>query len=127
MEIYKIIAVGIISAILIVYLKSINSELTPLAIVGSGLILLVMTASYVSEFVSSFSTLFSVSGVDKSSFYLTVKIIAVAYLIEFSATLIDDFGLKSVSDKVVFAGRILLLTMSLPIITKLIEVVVDML
>ena len=127
MEIYKIIAVGIISAILIVYLKSINSELTPLAIVGSGLILLVMTASYVSEFVSSFSTLFSVSGVDKSAFYLTVKIIAVAYLVEFSATLIDDFGLKSVSDKVVFAGRILLLTMSLPIITKLIEVVVNML
>ena len=126
MEIYKIIAVGIISAIIIIYLKSVNSELTMLATVCSGLLLLVMTVSYVTEFLGLFSTLINTSGIDPSIFSITVKIIAISYLVEFSASLIDDFGLKSISDKVVFAGRILILTMTMPIIINLVKVVVDM-
>ena len=127
MEIYKIIAVGIISAILIAYLKSVNSELTTLATVCAGLVILVMTVSYLSEFVSYFASIVNTAGIDKSSFTLTIKIIAISYIVEFSATLIEDFGLKSVSDKVVFAGRILLVTMAMPIINDLLRSVTKML
>ena len=127
MELYKIIAFGIISAIVIVYLKSINSELSILASICAGVILVIMTVSYITEFVGLFSSIVDVSGISPSIFTLTVKIIAISYLVEFSATLIDDFGLKSISDKVVFAGRIFILTMAMPIIKNLVDLVVKML
>ncbi|MBO4262288.1 MAG: hypothetical protein J5903_00700 [Clostridia bacterium] len=123
MEIYKVVAIGIVAAILIVYLKSVNSELAMPATVLAGIVLLIAALSYVAEFVSFFSSLNDTAGLDSSVFRLVIKIIAISYLVEFSASVIDDFGLKSISDKVVFCGKLLILTMSAPIIRRLIEAV----
>lgn len=120
MEIYKILVVGIVSAILIVYLKQINSELFMPLTVCSGILILILTIGYIGDFLSLFTNIANVSGIDSSIVKIILKIIAISYLIEFSATLIEDFGLKSISDKVIFAGKILILTMSAPIIENLI-------
>ena len=126
MGIYKIIAVGVISAFIIVYLKYINSELTMPVTVCSGIILLLTTESYVYDFIGELKNLTYLSEIDMGVFSIIIKIIAISYLVEFSASLIDDFGLKSISDKVVFAGRIIILTMSMPIVKNLVEVIVDL-
>ncbi len=127
MEIYKIIVVGIVSAILIVYLKSINSDMTVLATVAAGIILLIMSVNYAIEFFGLFSALYDLSGLNTEIFSIIIKITAISYLVEFSSTLIEDFGLKSISDKVVFAGKIIVISMAMPIIINLIEVVVGLL
>ena len=44
------------------------------------------------------------------------KITAISYLVEFGAGIIDDFGLKSLSDKLVFVGKVVIFCMSMPII-----------
>ena len=126
MEIYKIVAVGVVAAILIVYLKSINSELAMPLTVCSGIIILIMSVSYAVEFFGFFSDLFSISGIDSGVFTVIVKIIGISYVIEFATSLIEDFGLKSISDKVAFGGKILILTLSMPIIKNLVEIVVSM-
>ena len=48
-----------------------------------------------------------------------VKIIGVGYLTEFSASLCEDYGVSSVGKKMQFAGKILILTLSLPMITSI--------
>lgn len=127
MELYKIIGVGLISAFVIVYLKSTDSNLAMPLTVCSGIILLSMTASYLSDFLSIFNSLSSNEYLDGSILKLTIKILAISYLVEFSASAIEDFGLKSIADKVVFAGKILILTMSAPIIENLIQTTVSLL
>ncbi len=127
MEIYKIVAIGLICAFITVYLKGINSDLAMPASVCAGIILLSMTVSYISDFITIFQSLSLNSSVDESIFKIVIKIIAVSYLVEFSASSIEDFGLKNISDKVVFAGKILILTMSAPIIENLISTVLSLL
>ncbi len=127
MEIYKIIAVGVISAIIIVYLKSVNSDFSMPLTVVAGIILLLMTVSYLEDFISLFSSLAEISNLDNSVLKIILKIIAISYLVEFSSTLIEDFGLKSIADKVTFAGKILILTMSAPIIKNLITLITGLL
>ncbi len=127
MEIYKIIAVGVISAIIIVYLKSVNSDFSMPLTVVAGIILLLMTVSYLEDFISLFSSLAEISNLDNSVLKIILKIIAISYLVEFSSTLIEDFGLKSIADKVTFAGKILVLTMSAPIIKNLITLITGLL
>lgn len=127
MEIYKIVAVGVISAIIIVYLKSVNSDFSMPLTVVAGIILLLMTVSYLEDFISLFSPLAEISNLDNSVLKIILKIIAISYLVEFSSTLIEDFGLKSIADKVTFAGKILILTMSAPIIKNLITLITGLL
>ena len=123
MEIYQIAAVGVISALIVVYLKTMNSELSMLAAVAAGIVLIVMSLSYVVEFVGFFSEFTQKTQLDPSIFKIVIKIIAISYFIEFSASLIEDFGLKNIADKVVFAGKMVILTLAAPIIKNLIEVV----
>ena len=98
----------------------------PLTVVA-GIILLLMTVSYLEDFISLFSSLAEISNLDNSVLKIILKIIAISYLVEFSSTLIEDFGLKSIADKVTFAGKILILTMSAPIIKNLITLITGLL
>ena len=62
----------------------------------------------------------------KITIKIVIKIIGISYLIEFSSGLIEDFGLKSLSDKIVFVGKIAILTTAYPIIEKLIKTVTEL-
>ena len=95
--------------------------------VCSGIILLTMTLGYITDFLQVFKSLSSNSYVDGNVLKLAIKIMAISYLVEFSASTIEDFGLKSIADKVVFAGKIVILTISTPIIETLISTVIGLL
>lgn len=127
MEVFKVVIIGIVCTIIIVYLKNVNSDFVMPVTICSGILILILTLSYISDFIVLFKTIADNSGLDSSVFKIILKIVAISYLVEFSATLIEDFGLKSLADKVVFAGKILILTMSAPIIESLINVVSNLL
>lgn len=112
----KIVAIAIICSIIIVYLKSVNSELALIATVASGTILLFFILQYVSQSIDFFNDLVELSGIDKSFYKIIFKITAIGYLVEFSATTIEDFGLKSIADKLVLAGKLMIFIISMPII-----------
>lgn len=127
MDVYKIAAIGIISVIIVVYLKSINSELAIVASVASGIIILVLSFSYIKEFVSFFSELTESGGIDKSVFYLSLKIIAISYIIEFSSGVANDFGQNSLGEKIQFAGKAIMITLAIPLIKNMLETVIGLL
>lgn len=127
MEIYKIAAIGIISVIIVVYLKSINSELAIVASVASGILILVLSFSYIKQFVSFFSELTESGGVDKSLFYISLKIIAISYIIEFSSGVANDFGQASLGEKIRFAGKAIMITLAIPLIKNMLETVIGLL
>ncbi len=127
MEIYKIAAVGIISVILVVYLKSINQELAVVAGIASGLLILILSFSYVMEFVTFFKELAESGGIDNTAIKLTLKIIAISYLIEFSSGVANDFGLNSLGDKIGFAGKMIMITLAIPLIKEMLTMVIGML
>ena len=52
-----------------------------------------------------------------------MKNIGIGYLVDFSAGIIEDAGAKSVSEKVILAGKVLIMAMSLPILVKLFEII----
>ena len=127
MEIFKVAITGVVCAVIIVYLKSINSDFVMPATICSGIIILILTLSFVGDFLGVFKDIAQGAGLDSSILKIILKVVAISYLIEFSATLIEDFGLKSIADKVVFAGKILILTLSAPIIENLIKTVSSLL
>ncbi len=123
----KILAFALICAIVIVYLKSINSELSLLASICAGSILLFFLLDYLGEILNFFNQLINISGIDKELYVIIFKITSIGYIVEFGSSTLQDFGLKSMADKLVFAGKIIVLYISLPIIYAVFNLITGLL
>ncbi|MBE5764291.1 MAG: hypothetical protein E7339_01660 [Clostridiales bacterium] len=125
MIITKIILLAITAALLCYYLKSINSNLFLPALLVSGIVILNYSIDYILAVSSYFTKLFESLKIDSSVFILLLKVCVIGYAIEFSAGLIEDLGIKNLSDKLIFVGKILLLSMSLPIFNSLFDLMLN--
>ena len=96
-------------------MKSVNSDLAPLALVGSGVIIIFLSLDYIIQTVDFFRQLVFSTGIGEDTFSVLLKVIAIGYLVEFGAGTIEDMGVKNLSDKLVFVGKIIIFTTSLPI------------
>lgn len=124
---YKIIAVGLISALIIICLKSANSELAAPVSIASGLLILLMTVSYVKEFVSFFKDMANVAGLDDGIYKIVLKVLAISYLSEFASGAVEDLGQKNLSEKIQFASKTIMIILAMPLLKNLIEKVVALL
>lgn len=124
---YKIIAVGLISALIIICLKSANSELAAPVSIASGLLILLMTVSYVKEFVSFFKDMANVARLDDGIYKIVLKVLAISYLSEFASGAVEDLGQKNLSEKIQFASKTIMIVLAMPLLKNLIEKVVALL
>lgn len=124
---YKIIAVGLISALIIICLKSANSELAAPVSIASGLLILLMTVSYVKEFVSFLKDMANVAGLDDGIYKIVFKVLAISYLSEFASGAVEDLGQKNLSEKIQFASKTIMIVLAMPLLKNLIEKVVALL
>ncbi len=112
----KIVACAVVCAFVLIYLKSINSELFSVAVLGAGVIITALGIEYLTETVSFIKTLIDTSGINAKYFGIILKITGIAYVVEFGAGVIEDLGLKSLSDKLVFVGKAAIFVAAIPII-----------
>lgn len=119
----KIVVLIIVCALLVLYLKSAGSELYPLALIGSGVLVLYSGFTYVTEMLDLFQTLIARSGMGEGVVGIVFKVVSIGYIVEFGAGVVEDMGLKSLSDKLVFMGKIIIIGVSLPVFCSVAEVV----
>ena len=124
---YKIIAIGLISALIIICLKSVNSELAAPVSIASGILILLMTVSYVKEFVSFFKDMANVAGLDDGIYKIVLKVLAISYLSEFASGAVEDLGQKNLSEKIQFASKTIMIVLAMPLLKNLIEKVIALL
>ena len=125
MPILKIVAVALITAILTVYLKKNTPEIAMFVGIAGGILIIFLLSDYlfnVAEYLKSF---FEKSGVESELIKIVVKIIAVAYLFEFASGAVKDLGENSLAEKVIISGKVIILTMSFPILNSLFNMIVE--
>ena len=119
----KIIGVGLVTAIAALILKSSKPELAFAVTIAGGVIILIFALDMLGASLRIFTDIAEKTGIDQSLVKIILKIVAIGYLIEFSAGIVDDFGSKSIADKLVLAGKIIIFTVSIPIIQSLITLI----
>lgn len=123
----KIIVIALIAAIIIMYLRSVNSEFSLLATIASGIILIFCALDYLANTFGVINQLVTLTGIDSELYLIVFKVSSIGYLVEFSADTVSDFGLKSLADKLVFVGKLIIFSISLPIIYAIINLLVGLL
>lgn len=127
MNILQVAALGIIAAILVVLLKESKPELAVLLGTAAGVIMIITVVDELYEVVESFYNIAATSGIAEGIFTTVLKIIGIGYVSEFSANVCADSGCKSVGDKILFAGKIIIMVLALPIITDLLSLITEIL
>ena len=123
MELAKIIGVGLVTAIAALILKSSKPELAFAVTIAGGVIILIFARDMLGASLRIFTDIAEKTGIDQSLVKIILKIVAIGYLVEFSAGIVEDFGSKSIADKLVLAGKIIIFTVSIPIIQSLITLI----
>ena len=123
MEVAKIIGVGLVTAIAALILKSSKPELAFAVTIAGGVIILIFALDMLGASLRIFTDIAEKTGIDQSLVKIILKIVAIGYLVEFSAGIVEDFGSKSIADKLVLAGKIIIFTVSIPIIQSLITLI----
>lgn len=113
---FQVVCIALIFAILILYLKSINSEYAILTTIGAGVVLIGYSLKYIVNTFEFFNLFIELSGIDKELYMIIFKVVSVGYLVEFGASTIQDFGLKNLADKLTFIGKLIILSLSFPIV-----------
>lgn len=125
MNVTQIVAFALVSVFIIILLKQYKSEYSLIAsIVASGVIIY-FSLSKLEVVFNLIEDLIGKVGINKNFFEILVKITGIAYLIDFGSNICRDVGESAIASKVEFAGKAIIVTMSLPILTTLLETVVE--
>ncbi len=127
MEIFRIVAIALITAFCVLVLRDVKSELALVVALAGGIAVVLSVVDYFSGIFSVITEIARKAGLATSVITLLFKVIAVGYVTEFSASIIDDVGLPSLADKVTLGGKLIIVASSLPVVVKLFEFIAGML
>ncbi len=127
MELVKIVSIGVITAIGVVVVKQVKVEFAVLLGLAGSIIMLIMIVDSLSGVVTSLNQIVSKTNIDQNLFGCILKIIGIGYLTEFASGICADMGSNGISNKIMLAGKVLILCMAMPIITSLLDIIVGIL
>ena len=127
MEIIKIIGVGLISLIIIVVIRQYKPEFTLYVSLLAGAIILMFVIGKLSEIINLLTALSNKTAVNNEFLKLLIKITGIAFLTEFAVSICKDSGESAIANKVDMGGKVIIVSMSIPIISSLLETIIEVL
>ena len=122
-DIFIISGIGIVSAAIIIILKQYKPEFAFAAALSSGILILLLSLSYFTEIFDFIKKLISVSGIKAEKFEILFKCFGICVVTKIASETCRDCGLESISSKIDFSGKTIILISSLPLFSEIIEVI----
>ena len=127
MELLKIVAFGIVFSFLIIVTKQLKPEFSLLIIIAGSCVILLYLLQYIDSVIYDIDNIITQTGINKELFIIILKIIGVGYLVEFGANICIDSGNQSIADKIILAGKVVILSVSMPVISNLLNTIIGLL
>ena len=127
MEIVKIIGVGLIALIIIIILKQYKPEFVIYVSLLAGAIILLVSLDKISGIISLLNNLSTKANVNNQFLTILLKITGIAFLTEFAVSICKDSGETAIANKVDLGGKVIIISMSIPIIASLLETIIQIL
>ncbi len=127
MDIIKIIGVGLIALIIIIILKQYRPEFVIYVSIIAGVIILILIMDKVSAIIDLLTSLSNKTVINNEFLVLLIKITGIAFLTEFSVSICKDSGETAIANKIDIGGKVLIISMSIPIIASLLETIIKIL
>lgn len=127
MDIIKIIGVGLISLIIIIIVRQYKPEFTLYVSLLAGALILVFIMDKINGIIDLLTTLSNKTAINNEFLVLLIKITGIAFLTEFAVSICKDSGEFAIASKVDMGGKVIIVSMSIPIISSLLGTVIEIL
>ena len=127
MEIIKIIGIGLTSLILIIILKQYKPEFAIYVSLLAGALILALIFSKISGIIELINNLTNKISIHKEFVTLLIKIKGIAILTEFEVSICKDSGETAIASKVDMGGKVIMVSMTIPIMAGLLETLLKIL
>ena len=108
-------------------LKQYKGEYAIYVSIIAGIMILLFSVSKLSLIIDLLKSLSNKIDINTGFLTILLKITGIAYLSEFATNVCKDAGETAIASKIELAGRILIIAMSIPIISTLLETIIKIL
>lgn len=127
MAIAQIVLFAVVGAILIMVIRELAPQVSFLLTLVVAVALFAIAMQRVTGVLLPIEKLAGQADVNSLFFATVLKIIGIAYLVEFGAQIARDAGVGSVAAKLELTGKLFILVLAVPIITAVVDAVAHLL
>ena len=127
MEIIKIVGIALIALIIIILLKQYRPEFAIYISLLTGVLILLLVIDQLSQIISLLQSLATKASINSTFLGLLIKITGIAFLAEFAVSVCKDAGEGAIASKIEIGSKIIIIAMSIPIISSLLEIILKIL
>ena len=127
MDVVKIIGIGLISLIIIIIVRQYKPEFALYVSLLAGALILLFIMDKIGSIIDLLTSLSNKTAINNEFLILLIKITGIAFLTEFAVSICKDTGESAIASKVDMGGKVIIVSMSIPIISSLLETIIEIL
>ncbi len=127
MDVIKIIGIALVALIIIILLRQYKPEYTIYISLLAGALILLLVMDKLTGIINLLQSLANKTSINSTFLSLLIKITGIAFLSEFAVSICKDSGEAAIANKIEIGTKIIIISMSIPIITSLLEIILKIL
>jgi stage III sporulation protein AD len=127
MHILQLVGIGLTATVLVTVLRTQAPQFAMLIGLVAGIILLLSVLGSMDKVISTLTDLANAAKVNQGFLTTVLKIIGIAYIVEFAAQVARDAGEGALAGKIELAGKVGIVILAIPIITNVVQSLVHLL
>ena len=125
--IIKIIGIGLVALIIIIILKQYKPEFAIYISLLAGVLIIFLVIEQLTQIISLLQSLATKASINSTFLAILLKITGIAFLTEFAVSVCKDAGEGAIASKIEIGSKIIIIAMSIPIISSLLEIILKIL
>lgn len=126
-EIIKIVGIGLIALVISIVLKQYRPEYAIYVSIVAGILILVFIMSKITGIINLLKSISDKTYINKQFLSILLKITGIAIITEFAVSICTDAGEKAIASKIEIGSKVIIIAMSIPIISSLLELIIEIL
>lgn len=127
MDIIKIVGCGIVALVIIIILKQYRPEFAIYISLIAGVLIISLIIGKIGGIIQILKTLSNKASINNEFLKILLKVTGIAILTEYIVSICKDAGESAIASKVDLGGKVIIMSLSIPIISSLLETITNIL
>ena len=127
MNIFQIISIAIIGAFFSVTLRNYRPEYAIITALATGIFIILVISQNIFSVIDALRKIILKTGIESRYFKIILKVIGISYVTQFGSEICKDSGYNSIATKVDAAGKICVISLTVPVISEFLNIVIEIL
>lgn len=126
MNVFSICVLAVVTVIIILTLRSRNSEIALMLGISCSIIILLSMLSQVSLIINTLNSIVAASNININYIVILLKVIGICLITEFAVNTCKDAGSQSLAGNVSLAGKVMVTITALPLYSDILNTVLSL-